>query len=219
MARLTQAIAASVSVGVSLIATDPDADLLAYAAEKPGMARVTWRQADPVALPFAEASFGIIACLFAISTVPDRVASFREARRVLKPGGRFMFVVPGSLHHNPVASCVHKAVAELFPQQPPTYLRAGLHGYGDTEVIDDDLTNAGFTDAAYTIVERPFNARTAGDVATGYCLGTPLRSEIEARTHGAVEPVVRAVEIALRREFGPGPIQAAMRANVVSAAG
>ena len=55
----------------------------------------------------------------------------------------------------------------------------GLHGYADNEAIDDDLTIAGFTDAIYTTVELPFAAASAGDVALGYCLGTPLRLEIE----------------------------------------
>ena len=44
---LTQAAAASVSVGTGLVATDPDADRLAWAETKPGTAQVTWRQADP----------------------------------------------------------------------------------------------------------------------------------------------------------------------------
>ena len=216
---LTQALTASISVGLGMVATDPDPITLSFAAGKPGTARVTWRQADPAALPFEEASFGIIACLFGIATLKDRLRSFREARRVLKPGGRFVFAVPGTLHHNPVAACVHRVMLEMFPEDPPAYLGAILHGYGETELIDDDLTNAGFTDAAYTIVEVPFSAASAAEVAAGYCLGTALRSEIGARAGSDPRPVIEAVETSLRRQFGTGSIVATMRANVILAAG
>ncbi len=216
---LTQAIATAVSVGVSVIATDRDADLLAIAAEKPGTARVTWRQADPGALPFREASFGIVACLSGIAETSDHVQTFREARRVLKPGGRLVFTTFGPLQQNPVAECVQMTLAGRFPDDPPRYLSSVLHGYDNTEVIDDDLTSAGFTDAAYTIVELPFSVREAADAALGYLLGTKLRGEIEVRTGGSILEVIEAVEADLRQRFGHGRITASMRANVVSAGG
>jgi SAM-dependent methyltransferase len=215
---LTQAIAASVSVDLTVIATDANPDLLRYAAQKPGTASVTWRQADPAALPFGDASFGIVTCLFGIATAADRIACFREARRVLKPGGRLLFAVPGPLRQTPVAACVQQALAGVFPDDPPRHLSFGLHGYADTELIDDDLTKAGFTDAAYTILDLPFSAHSAGDVAMGYCLGTEMRAELEAR-EGDVPAVIDAVEAALRQQFGDGPIRSTMRANMVSAAG
>jgi SAM-dependent methyltransferase len=178
-----------------------------------------WRQADPRALPFADASFGIVACLSGIADIIDRVQAFREARRVLKPGGRLVFTTLGPLRHNPVAVCVQTALVRRFPEDPPPYLLRVLHGYGDTEMIDDDLTNAGFTDAAYTIVELPFSARDAAQAALGYVLGTKLRAEIEVRAGADMLGVIEAVEADLQQRFGMGRITASMRANVVSAGG
>jgi SAM-dependent methyltransferase len=214
---LTQMMAACLSAGVAIVATDPDPAALEHAAAKLGMTRVTWQVAEPHALPFRPATFGAVTCLFAASLLPDRVAVFRAVRRVLKPGGRFVFTVPGHLRQNPVAECIQAALQTSFPpssEAVPDFL-SGLHGYGDSETIDDDLTQAGYTDAIYTAVDLRFAAASAQDAAMAYCAGTPLKHQIEHRLGTAIDIVARAVE----KRFGAGPIQSTMRAHVVSAAG
>jgi SAM-dependent methyltransferase len=216
---LTLALASALSAGLTIIATDPSSTMVDYAQAKPGTARVSWQQADPAALPFSNETFGIVACHFGVVIMPDRTQAFREARRVMKPGGRFVFSVPGQLRHNPVADCVQGAMEDLFPADPPRFVGGVLHGYGDNEVIDDDLTEAGFTDAIYTVVDLPFVAASARDVAMSYCLGTALLLEIERRAPGEVERVTRGAAAALEKRFGQGPIEANMRAHIISAAG
>jgi ubiquinone/menaquinone biosynthesis C-methylase UbiE len=216
---LTQAMASALSAGLTIIATDADAEMIKHASAKSGMARVTWQRADPDALPFPDATFGIVACHFGVAAMPDRVRTFQEVRRVMKPGGRFVFSVLGALHHNPVAECLQNALEAFVLGDPPQYIVHCLHGYADNEAIDDDLTTAGFTEAIYTTVELPFAAASAADVAAGYCLGTPLRMELEARTGGDIEPILQAVTQALQKRFGPGAINAPMRGHIISAAG
>ena len=69
-----------------------------HAAAKPALKRAR-RSARPMRwrLPFAAASFDAVVCQFGAMFFPDRVAGYREARRVLKPGGRFVFNVWDSL--------------------------------------------------------------------------------------------------------------------------
>jgi SAM-dependent methyltransferase len=216
---LTQAIASAMSAGLTIIATDPSAEMIELASTKPGMARVNWQQADPAALPFPDATFGIVACHFGVVTLRDPVQAFVEARRVIKSGGRFVFSVPGPIRHNPVADCLQDAMDDLFPTDPPGFVGHILHGYSDNEVIDDDLTEAGFTDAIYTVVDLPYAVASALDAAVGYCLGTGLRSEIEVRAPGDTDRVTRAAASALAKRFGTGLIEASMRAHIISAAG
>lgn len=216
---LTQAIASAMSAGLTIIATDPCVEMVEHASTKPGMARINWQTADPHALPFADATFGIVTSHFSVSSMPDRVQAFLEARRVMKQGGRFVFSVPGHLRHNPAADCLQDVMDTLFPINPPRFVAHVFHGYADNEAVDDDLTAAGFTDAIYTTVALPYAAASARDVAMGYCRGTPLRMEIEARAPGEAERVTRAATAALERRFGTGPIATTMRAHVVSASG
>jgi ubiquinone/menaquinone biosynthesis C-methylase UbiE len=215
---LTQAIASALSAGLTIIATDPAEEMVEHASRKPGMARVIWQQAHPEALPFQDGTFGIVACHFGIVTMPDRIRAFQEARRVMKPGRRFVFSALGPIHLNPVADCLQTTLDGFFPLDPPRFIPHALHGYADTETIDDDLTNAGFTDAIYTTVELPFAAASARDVATGYCFGTPLRYELEL-SGDDTGSVLEAATAALARRFGSGAVEATMRANIVSAAG
>lgn len=212
---LTQAMAATLSAGLAIVATDPDPAAVRHASAKSGMGRVTWQTAEPTALPFHDATFGVIACLFAAASMPDRVATFQEVRRVMKPAARFLFSVPGHIRQNPVADCIHAALETLSPDEPPRFIGRALHGYGDSETIDDDLTAAGFTDAIYTAVDLPFVAASAREAAVGYCLGTPLRQEIEHRFPDGTDTVTRALE----KRFGTGKITSTMRAHIVSAAG
>ena len=216
---LTQAIASAMSAGLTIIATDPSAEMIEHASKKPGMARITWQVADPRALPFPDGIFGIVTCHFGVATMPDRVQAFQEARRVMKQSGRFVFSVPGHIRHNPVADCLQDAMEALFPNDPPRFVEYILHGYAENETIDDDLTAAGFTDAIYTTVELPYAATSAREVAAGYCLGTPLLSEIETRAPGEAERVTEAAATALERRFGTGPIATSMRAHIVSTSG
>ncbi len=216
---LTQAMASALSAGLTIIATDPDAGRVQHASAKPGMSRVTWQRADPRALPYQNGTFGIVVCNLGVAAMPGRVRAFREARRVTKQGGRFVFSVFGAIQHNPIADCLQIALDEIFPADPPQFIANSLHGYANHEMIDDELTTAGFTDAVYTTVEFPLAAASADDVATGYCLGTPLRPDLEARTSGNVEPVIEAAAMALQKRFGSGTITTTMRAHIISAAG
>jgi SAM-dependent methyltransferase len=216
---LTQAIASAMAADLTIIATDPSGEMVEHASTRPGMARITWQTADPRALPFRDGIFGIVTNHFGVVAIPDRIQAFQEARRVMKPGGRFVFSVPGHLRHNPVADCLQDALNQLFPTDPPRFVEHVLHGYADNEAVDDDLTVAGFTEAIYSTVELPYAAASARDAAVGYCLGTPLRLEIEYRAPGEAELVTRAAVAALERRFGTGPIVTNMRAHIVAASG
>lgn len=214
---LTQAASLAMSADVTIVASDPDPAAIEHAQCKPGMARIAWQTADAHSLPFQDATFGMIACLFAAAMFDDRAQAFADVRRVMKPGGRFVFAVPAHIRHNPVADCIDQALARVYPADPIRFLGQVLHGYADNEAIDDDLTAAGFTDATYTVLEMPFAAARARDVAMGYCQGLGLRRELAMLGDDGV--AVNAATAALQQRFGDGPINTTMRAQLVVASG
>ena len=65
---------------------------------------------------------------FGVMVFPDRPATFGEARRELKPGGRFLFNVWDRLEENP-ASRRDECVAALFPENPPVSSSGSRFGY------------------------------------------------------------------------------------------
>jgi ubiquinone/menaquinone biosynthesis C-methylase UbiE len=88
---LTRALAARLPAQAQIVATDLNQPMLDLATLiTPADARLTWRQADALALPFADQSFDVVACQFGVMFFPDRIRGYKEAFRVLKPGGRFM---------------------------------------------------------------------------------------------------------------------------------
>jgi ubiquinone/menaquinone biosynthesis C-methylase UbiE len=53
---------------------------------------VDLRLGDAQALDFPEASFDTVVCTFALCTIPDDRKAVAEAKRVLRPGGRFVAI-------------------------------------------------------------------------------------------------------------------------------
>jgi ubiquinone/menaquinone biosynthesis C-methylase UbiE len=150
---LTQAIASQLPQA-RLVATDLNQPMLDRAAAKLSREkRIEYRQADALALPFEDASFDAVACQFGAMFFPDKVQGYKEARRVLKPGGRFFFSVWGKISENEFADVVTQALAEVFPDDPPRFMARTPHGYHDAERIRADLNAAGFTNIAIDPVE------------------------------------------------------------------
>ena len=93
---VTRSLARTLPATVAITATDLNPAMLSQAKSHAGLERVQWQEADALSLPFAEQQFECILCQFGVMFFPDKVAAFREALRVLKPGGRFLFSVWGN---------------------------------------------------------------------------------------------------------------------------
>jgi len=87
---VTRALASALPAETRLTVTDLNQPMLDHAkSRQPADSRIAWRQADALALPFEDGSFDAVACQFGAMFFPDKVQGYKEARRVLKPGGHF----------------------------------------------------------------------------------------------------------------------------------
>ncbi len=159
----------------------------------------------------------VVCCQFGAMFFPDRPSGYREARRVLKPGGCFLFNVWDRIEENVFADDVTNALAALFPDDPPRFLARTPHGYHDTALIRRDLEKAGFSDVEIETREEESRAPSPRHVALAYCQGTPLRNEIEARVTATLEAATDHAAAAIASRHGNGEVAAKIQAHVITA--
>ena len=90
--------------GANLTAYPPDLDALVVTEPDPGMARRLKRNVarhrpdaqvlcvGAAALPFTDGAFDVVVSTLVLCTVPDPASAVAEARRVLRPGGRLLYL-------------------------------------------------------------------------------------------------------------------------------
>lgn len=215
---LTRAIASQLPAGARITATDLNQPMLDRAIS--GLSadnRLTWRQADALVLPFADESFDAVVCQFGVMFFPDKVQGYREARRVLKPNGNFLFNVWDQIASNEFTEVVTQALAAIFPRDPPRFLARTPHGYHDIGRIREELTTAGFAKVSIETVDQKSVAPSPREPAIAFCQGTPLRNEIVERDASRLEEATNKATQALADRFGTGPIEGRIRAHVIHA--
>jgi SAM-dependent methyltransferase len=179
--------------------------------------RIAWERADALALPFEDGRFDAVVCQFGVMFFPNKVEAYQETRRVLKPGGRFVFNVWDRIETSEFADVVSAAVASGFPDDPPDFLPRVPHGYHDTDQVVDELGAAAFSHVVVESIELPTRANSPRDPAIGFCQGTPLRMEIEARDPRRLDEVTETATAALSARFGNGHVVGRARAHVITA--
>ena len=197
----------------AIVATDLNPGMLAVGERlAPG---ASWRQADATALPFEDASFDIVVCQFGVMFFPDKRVAFAEALRVLRPGGAFLFNTWGPVADNTFAAALTDALDAVFPDDPPTFVAAVPHGYHDHRTVMGDVRAAGFAHGQFASLTFSSPAALARDVATGFCLGSPLRAALAER--GDVDELTGRVAAVMERSLGSAPVVGALNAGVVEA--
>ncbi len=213
---LTTHLSLRIGSAVTLVATDLNEPMLAVARQGcADLPTVMWQVADAIALPFEDASFAAVVSQFCFMFVPDRVAAFREARRVLAPGGQLIFNVWGSLAENPSTRIAVDVLASAAPADPPTFYSVPF-GYHDPARIESDLRLAGLEVVAMEWVPMPCLSESAWSLARGLVMGTPMRFALLDRGLD-LEALTRAVAVALAAEGGAEPYHSTMQAIVVTA--
>src|SRR6476659_7159951 len=216
---VTRALAPRLSPGARYVVTDLNQPMLDYAASRqPPDPRIKWRQADALALPFEDASFDLVCCQFGAMFFPDRSSGYREAKRVLKSGGIFLFNVWDRIEENVFADDVTNALARMFPNDPPRFLARTPHGYHDTALIRRELADAGFSDVVIETRAEQSWASSPRVPAIAYCQGTVLRNEIEARASGTLDAATDYAASAIAHRHGSGEVAAKIQAHVILAA-
>jgi SAM-dependent methyltransferase len=216
---VTRALARTLPPEVELIATDLNPPMLERAKTRGTARSVQCRVADALQLPFDDGCFDVVVCQFGVMFFPDRARAFREVRRVLRPGGAWVFNTWDRIEDNEFALAVTEALAPLYPEDPPVFMVRTPHGYFDRESIAADLAQGGFeAPMAWETVATRSTADSALSASTAFCQGTPMRNEIEARAARGGAGLAEATEAGaakIRERFGEGRVDGKIQAHVV----
>ncbi len=109
-------------------------------------------------MPFADDSFDTVLITFTLCTVTDQAQSLSEVRRVLKPGGKLLYLE----HGRAPDPGVHKWQRRVEPYWKP--LAGGCHL---TRPIGSAIENAGFVTSHMTGEYMPKTPRILGWVESG----------------------------------------------------
>ena len=211
---VTRVLRNRLPASVRLTATDLNEPMIQHAKARFGVNdAVEWKQADATSLPFDDRSFDAVVCQFGFMFFPDKTLAAREARRVLKPGGVFLFNVWDSLEENPVGKIAHETIRSFFEKDPPTFYQVPF-GYHDKEEIKRVLKAAGFGDIRVEVVAKSGGESRPQDAAQGLVHGNPVSVAITERDPALLPVITKAVAEALKERFGE-TIRAPLRALVV----
>lgn len=119
---------------------------------------VTIVQGSAEHLPFHDRRFDCVVSTWTLCTIPDALAALREIGRVLKPGGRFVFLEHGRSHA--------PAVARWQDRLNPLQQRIGA-GCNMNRPIDRLITEAGLTLESLERFQMPGMPRLVGEMYRG----------------------------------------------------
>jgi len=213
----TRKLRDTVSSDVHIIATDITHDMLDIAKKKfDDKDNIDFQLANAIDLPFEDSKFDVLVCQFSLMFFPNKIEALKEARRVLKPGGTFIFNVWDSFEYNDFVRIVNQTVVNCLPFDSPIFFSVPF-GFFSIDVIKELVYEAGFNELEIVVLPKISSANKARDVASGFVLGTPVRVQIEESAEESLERIVDIVEHAIGKEFGYNTIEANIQAIVFTA--
>jgi demethylmenaquinone methyltransferase/2-methoxy-6-polyprenyl-1,4-benzoquinol methylase len=138
---------------------DYNAEMIMAGIERGGEPEITWTVGDAQRLPLPDAYADAYVISFGIRNVTDIDAALREARRVLKPGGRFLCLEFSRPVTEPLAKAYDAYSFKVIPQvgewvakdrDAYQYLVESIRRFPDQRTFANMIEAAGFKRVTFT---------------------------------------------------------------------
>jgi ubiquinone/menaquinone biosynthesis C-methylase UbiE len=177
--------------GCAATGLDPSVEMLTAARRRaegiPGGAGPVWLDGRAERLPFAPAAFDLVFSVDVIHHVADRSAFFRQAARVLAPGGRLCTATDSA---DDIAR--RRPLSSHFPETVPVELGR----YPAIETLRAELIDAGLSDLVEERVELTYDLDDA----------RPYRDRAFSSLHLIPEDAFRRGIARLEADLARGPL-------------
>lgn len=187
-------IAAHIGEAGSVVSFDMTEPMLSVAQQRAaqlGLHNIHIVAGNMELLPFPDEIFDAITCRNGLMFPEDKPACVREACRVLKPGGRAVWLVWATFEENPTYLTVNQGLANYFGKAfPPRMVR---HNLGDEGALTTVLDQAGFAN----VEERRFAYERVVAVGDDYfrrAIARTVPNEIGGLSNADWDDLIAAVE-------------------------
>ncbi|HWZ15900.1 MAG TPA: methyltransferase domain-containing protein [Mucilaginibacter sp.] len=214
--RVTRHLRRRFKPPVELVATDVSADMLQVAETALNDSSITYRVEDAQNLSFADNTFDVAVCQFGLMFLPDKQQGLREALRVLKPGGRFVFTTWDKTENMPLLKLIFNDIMQPYFKPEDTarlFVPFALH---DPHVLEGWMREAGFTNVRSERIVLPSDAPSAEPIVAGLFTKHSLGKEIMDNHPAEFEKVAKRFRDGIGQQFGRADIHFELSAFKVS---
>jgi ubiquinone/menaquinone biosynthesis C-methylase UbiE len=176
--------------GCASYGLDPSLGMLAHASAQPR--RVAWVQGRAEALGFANEAFDLVFSVDVIHHVADRATFYRQAARVLRPGGRLCTVTDS-------AEIIRRR--EILSGYFPETVEIELARYPRINQLEAWMAAAGLVAFRRVTVEAPYQITSS----------QPFRDRAFSSLHLISEEAWQAGLARLERDLARGPVRGTAR--------
>jgi ubiquinone/menaquinone biosynthesis C-methylase UbiE len=214
--RVTRHLRKKLTGASRLTATDISPDMLALAKSKLQDDSIEYLVADAQNLAFPNNTFDRVICQFGFMFLQDKPRGFREAFRVLKPGGKLIFSTWDAHTQVPIFKLVFEETLLPFfkdTNKDRFVVPFSLH---DVKMLDRYMTDAGFREVTVDRVVLTGNSPAPSEIVNGFLRKHSLGKEVMEADPAALEPMAIALEKKIKDRFGSNPVACSLAAFFVA---
>jgi ubiquinone/menaquinone biosynthesis C-methylase UbiE len=205
---------ALLSRGCEVVGIDFSPAMLAFARGR--APKATFIEGDAQALPFDDAEFDIVVSNLGVCHVPDQPRTLAEARRVLRPGGKFAMTVWCGPDTSPCFAAVYGAIKTHGHPDVSAPLGPDFHQFARRNVAVKLLSEAGYSNIDVTTLDCAWNLNAPEDLFEIYAKGTVRAAMLlNSQPPQNLAAIRSALALSVRKQFANGdrwrvPVPAAL---------